>query len=43
MTDNSNRNSGQKDNSVYLISIAVTLAVVAWGTSAPLPKRCSPA
>lgn len=35
MTDNSNRNSGQKDNSVYLISIAVTLAVVAWGYWAP--------
>ncbi len=35
MTDNSNRISGQKDNSVYLISIAVTLAVVAWGYWAP--------
>ena len=35
MTDNSNRHSGQKDNSVYLISIAVTLAVVAWGYWAP--------
>ena len=35
MTDNRNRNSGQKGNSVYLISIAITLAVVAWGYWAP--------
>lgn len=35
MTDNSNRNSEQKGNSVYLISIAVTLVVVAWGYLAP--------